>query len=246
METYFERTGSGKLKRCICQYPVNASAQEAGMSLMEYQDFVYNACHLYADNPVDEWLKVRKEQQIVVDYLNSCSEIQYKGDGIDISFSFKNRTWINSDGKNNMPSGEVFTSPVEDSGNGTVRFSYPAIYMGNELENVQLTVENGKVTHWQADRGQEFLDHFFTIKGARYFGEIAIGTNYGIQKHTKNILFDEKIGGTVHMALGQSYMQAGGKNKSTVHWDMIADMKEAGEIYADGRKIYEKGRFLIN
>ncbi|MDX1942083.1 MAG: aminopeptidase [Saprospiraceae bacterium] len=241
---YFERTATKDLKRNLCQFPTQASAQEAGMSLEEYEDFVYNACKLFEENPIESWLQVRRQQQGIVDFLNKKEKIRYKGDGIDITFSTKGRTWINSDGQTNMPSGEVYTSPVEDSVNGVVRFSFPALYMGHEVEDVTLWVKDGYVDRWEARRGKELLDHVFALEGARRFGEAAIGTNYSIDRFTKNILFDEKIGGTIHMAVGQSYLQTGGKNQSTVHWDMIAEMRNGGEIYADDEKIYQNGSFL--
>jgi len=245
MKTYFDRTATKSLRRSLCQYPTQASAQEAGMSLEEYQDFVYNACHLYDADPAASWLDIRNKQQKIVDYLNQKSQITYKGKGTDISFSVKERTWINSDGQANMPSGEVFTGPVEDSVNGVVHFAYPSIYMGKEVEGITLWVENGRVEKWEAVKGKELLDKVFQIEGSRYFGEVAIGTNYNIQQPTKNILFDEKIGGTIHMAVGQSYQQTGGQNHSPIHWDMIADMTTEGEIIADGEKIYEAGNFTI-
>jgi len=244
-KTYFSRTATRDLKRNLCQYPTNAAAQNAGMSLEDYQNFVFDACHLNSDDPEGEWLKVRKNQQQITDLLNSRSKIQYLGEGIDISFSTEGRTWINSDGQTNMPSGEVYTSPVEDSVNGTIHFSYPAVYMGQEVEGVTLWVEKGQVVKWEAKRGKELLDTVFEMPGARYFGEAAVGTNYNIKKFTKNILFDEKIGGTVHMAIGQSYLQTGGKNQSPIHWDMIANMMNQGQIYADDEKIYESGQFLF-
>lgn len=244
-KTYFERTATRELKRNLCQYPTQAAAQEAGMSLEEYEQFVYGACKLFDEDPVQSWVNVRNWQQQIADVLNSRDEIHYKGDGIDIRFRTKGRTWINSDGRTNMPSGEVYTSPIEDSVNGVIRFSYPAIYMGHEVEDVTLYVKDGYIEKWEARRGGEFLTHIFQMEGTRRFGEAAIGTNYNINRLTKNILFDEKIGGTVHMAIGQSYLQAGGKNESSVHWDMITDMTRGGEIYADGEKIYENGRFLF-
>lgn len=244
-KTYFERTATRDLRRSLCQYPTQANAQDAGMSLEEYEQFVFNACKLYDKNPVESWLEVRKTQQRIVDFLDQRENIHYKGDGIDIRFSTKGRKWINSDGRTNMPSGEVYTSPVEDSVNGVIHFSYPAVYMGHELEGITLWVKEGYVERWEAKRGKEFLDYIFTLEGARRFGEAAIGTNYGIDRLTKNILFDEKMGGTIHMAIGQSYLQAGGKNESSVHWDMIADMRQGGEVFADGEKIYESGQFVI-
>ncbi len=244
-QDYFRRTATRALKRNFCLYPTDASAQEAGMALEEYQQFVFGACRLYDPDPQSSWLQVRRNQQQIVDLLNTRSQIRYVGDGIDISFSTEGRTWINSDGQTNMPSGEVYTSPVEDSVNGVIHFTYPCIYQGHEVEGVTLWVKGGLVEKWEARRGKEVLDKVFAIEGARRFGEAAIGTNYRINRFTKNILFDEKIGGTIHMALGQSYLQTGGKNQSAIHWDMIADMQNGGMIYADDEKIYENGQFLF-
>jgi len=244
-KTYFERTATRDLKRNLCQYPTEAAAQNAGMSLEEYSNFVFQACNLHEEDPKAAWLEVRKNQQAIVDLLNSKSSIQYKGEDIDVSFSTKGRTWINSDGQTNMPSGEVYTSPVEDSVNGVIHFSYPAVYMGQEVEGVTLWIENGEVQKWEAKRGKSLLDEVFQLKGARRFGEVAVGTNHNIQQFTKNILFDEKIGGTIHMAIGQSYLQTGGKNQSPIHWDMIANMRNGGTILADGDKIYDSGQFLL-
>jgi len=245
LQTYFQRTGKGEMRRCLCQYPTPANAQEAGMSLEEYEQFVYGACRLFEPNPAAAWLEMRRHQQQIVDRLHQHKAFRYVGEGTDIRFSTEGRTWINSDGRSNMPSGEVFTSPVEDSVNGVVHFSYPAVYMGHEVEGVTLWVKDGWVDRWEARHGQAFLDRIFDMHGARRFGEAAIGTNPNIDRFTKNILFDEKIGGTVHLAIGQSYLQAGGKNQSAVHWDMIADMTQGGVIYADDDKIYENGKFLF-
>lgn len=242
---YAARTATRDLKRNLCQYPTEAAAQEASMSLAEYEQFVYGACFLLSGDPVAEWLKIRAYQQKIVDHLNRCSHFHYKGKDIDLQFNAGGRNWINSDGRNNMPSGEVFTSPVEDSAQGVIRFDLPGVYQGHEVEGVTLWVRDGYIEKWEAARGGDFLDHIFSIPGTRRFGEAAVGTNYHIQQITKNILFDEKIGGTVHLAIGQSYLQCGGKNESTVHWDMIASMSDGGEIYADGEKIYANGRFLI-
>jgi len=242
---YFDRTGTRELKRNLCQYPTQAAAQNAGMSLELYQEFIFGACGLFKDDPKQSWLDRRADQQRIVDVLNACEDVRYKGNGIDIKFSTKGRTWINSDGQTNMPSGEVYTSPVENSVNGTIHFSYPGVYMGNEVEGVTLWVKDGYVEKWEAKRGMDFLNKIFAMEGTRRFGEAAIGTNYEIDRFTKNILFDEKIGGTVHMAIGQSYKQCGGKNESSVHWDMIAGMQDGGEIFANDEKIYENGQFLI-
>jgi aminopeptidase len=245
LKQYFERTADRRLKRNLCQYPTDAAAQEAGMSLGAYEQFVYGACGLLTEDPIGYWLGVRQHQQRVVDYLNACTEVRFRGEGTDIQFSTKGRRWINSDGQTNMPSGEVYTSPVEDSVQGTVHFSYPGLYHGREVEGVTLWVRDGWIERWEAVRGKDFLDQIFALPGARRFGEAAIGTNYQIKQMTRNILFDEKIGGTVHMAIGQSYLQCGGQNESTVHWDMITDMTKGGEVWADGAVIYRDGRFVI-
>mgnify|MGYP000851210411 CR=1 FL=1 len=243
-KTWSERTAKRALRRNLCQFPTDASAQEAGMSLEEYEKFVFGACKLFEPDPRSAWLEVRKNQQQIVDLLNRATKIRYRSPLFDISFGTKGRIWMNSDGQTNMPSGEVYTSPVEDSVEGVVHFTHPCIYQGNEVEGVTLTVKNGLIEHWEARRGQDFLDQIFSIEGTRRFGEAAIGTNYGIDRLTKNILFDEKMGGTIHMAVGQSYLQTGGKNQSQVHWDMITDMTDGGEVFADGELIYRNGQFL--
>lgn len=244
-KAYFERTADRRLRRNLCQYPTDAAAQEAGMSLSEYEAFVFGACHLLSDDPRAAWLQVRAQQQHITDHLNACTQIRYFANGTDIRFNTIGRRWINSDGQTNMPSGEVYTSPVEDSVQGTVHFSYPCIYQGNVVEGVTLWVKDGYIEKWEAAQGMDFLNKIFELPGARRFGEAAIGTNYNIQRITKNILFDEKIGGSIHMAIGQSYLQAGGRNESPIHWDMITDMTQGGEIWADGQIIYRNGQFLI-
>ncbi len=243
--TFMQRAAEGKLKWTLCQFPCDSQAQESNMSLSEYEDFVYSACHLYADNPVQKWQDVHDFQQKIVDYLNGKKIIKYKSADVDITFSAEGRKWINSDGTHNMPSGEVFTTPVEDSINGRVRFSYPGIFMGNEIEDITLEVKDGEVVKWSAKKGQNLLDKVFEIPGARRFGEAAVGTNDGITKFTKNMLFDEKIGGTIHMAVGAAYPDTGGKNESSIHWDLLADMTDGGEIFADGELIYKNGKFII-
>jgi aminopeptidase len=243
-QAYYKRTADGSMKRTLCLYPTHSSAQMAGMSLDEYREFVFHACRLNEIDPTSAWLDVRKKQQKLVAFLNRAKHIRYLNKASDISFSTKGRTWINSDGRTNMPSGEVFTGPVEESVQGVVHFDYPSIYLGTEVSGITLEVKDGKVVSWKADTGGEVLDEVFSTPGANYFGEVAIGTNYNIQRPTKNILFDEKIGGTIHMAVGQSYKQSGGKNTSTIHWDMIANMTDGGQIWVDGEQIYKDGRFL--
>lgn len=245
-ETYRQRTASLELKRCLCEYPTQAMAQNAGLSLEDYQEAVFSACFLFEENPQEHWEAISHKQQAIVDYLNQCENIRYLSTETDISFSTKGRIWINSDGKNNMPSGEVYTAPVEDSVNGYIYFSYPSVYAGEDVEGIRLEVQDGLITSWSAEKGQDLLDRIFAIDdGARRFGEAAIGCNMHIQKPLRNILFDEKIGGSIHMAIGEAYLQNNGKNSSAIHWDMITEMRPNGKIFADGKLIYQAGEFLI-
>ncbi len=242
---YFERLGNGSLKRSLCQYPTQSAATLAGMDLESYSQFIQSACFLNHEDPASQWKVLSAMQQNIVDYLNKQDKLIYRNSNFEISFSVKNRIWINSDGKANMPSGEVFTSPIEDSVQGEIFFNYPSILWNKEVSGVRLTVKDGEIIKWTAEKGMEVLDKVFQIEGSRRFGEVAIATNKNIQQPTKNILFDEKIGGTIHMAVGQSYLQTGGKNHSSIHWDLITDMKQGGEILADGKCIYKDGEFLI-
>lgn len=241
---YSERMGNGTLRWCGTQYPTYSDAQEASMSMSEYEDFVYGAGLLDSDDPVAEWKRISAEQERWVKYLDNKGELHIVSKGTDITVNIKGRKWINCDGKVNFPDGEIFTSPVEDGVNGHITFSFPGIYSGKEIEGIELTVKNGKVIKTKAEKGEELLKSLISIdEGACRFGEVAIGTNYGIKDFTKNMLFDEKIGGTVHMAIGDSMPEAGGKNRSAIHWDMLCDMRQGGKIYADGELFYENGRF---
>ncbi len=245
-ETFLRRAAEGKLRWVGTMFPNHASAQDANMSLSEYEDFVYKGCFLDKKDPVAEWRKLSKWQAKIVRFLNRKKEIHIVAKDTDIKFDVAGRKWINCDGKNNFPDGEVFTGPVEDSAEGHIRFSYPAVYRGREVEDVYLEFEKGKLVKAKAARGLEFLNSMINMdKGARYVGELAIGTNYGIKKFTKNILFDEKIGGTCHMALGAAYPETGSKNISALHWDMVCDLRKGGKIYADGKLFYRNGKFLI-
>jgi len=246
MKTYMERSAAGELKWTLTNFPCPAYAQDADMSLGEYEDFVYGATYCDRDDPVAEWERIHDEQQKVVDWLNGKKEVVLKSPNVDLSLSIEGRTWINSDGTNNMPSGEVFTGPVEDSANGWVNFTYPAIEKGKEVTGVRLEFKDGKVVNATADKNEEFLlSELDSDEGARFLGEFAIGTNYGIQKFTKSILYDEKIGGSFHMAVGAGYPETGSKNVSSIHWDMICDVREDSEIHVDGELLYKDGKFMI-
>jgi aminopeptidase len=246
LQIYMERAASGDLKWTLTQYPCPAYAQDADMSLSEYQDFVHSATYTDQDDPVSEWERIHDEQQVVVDWLNGKKEVTVKSPNVDLTLSVEGRTFINSDGTNNMPSGEVFTGPVEDSANGWVEYTYPAIEKGKEVSGIRLEFKDGKVVKASAKKNEEFLLAMLdSDDGARYLGEFAIGTNYGIQKFTKSILYDEKIGGSFHMALGAGYPETGSKNVSSIHWDMICDIREDSEIHVDGELLYKDGNFQI-
>lgn len=242
---YSQRMGNGSLRWCGTQFPTHANAQEANMSLSEYEDFVYHAGLLDKDDPIAEWQKISAQQEKWINYLNSKNELKIISQGTDLSVGIKGRKWINCDGQQNFPDGEIFTSPIEDQVNGIITFSFPGIYAGKEIEGIKLEVKNGQIVKATAQKGEDLLLSLLSIdEGSNHFGEVAIGTNYGIQKFTKNMLFDEKIGGTVHMAVGDSFAESGGLNRSSIHWDMLCDMRTFGKIYADGELFYENGQFI--
>jgi aminopeptidase len=246
MQTFMKRSADGQLRWVSTLYPTNAHAQEADMSLTEFEDFVFAACHADKDNPVAEWQTLSKMQQKLVDWLVGKGVVVVKGPNVDLKLSIAERTFINSDGKANMPSGEIFTGPVEESVNGWIRYTYPAIYSGREVEGIELRFEDGKVIDATAKKNEEFLISVLdTDPGARYLGEFAIGTNNSIDRFTKSILYDEKIGGTIHTAVGNGYPQTGSKNQSSVHWDMICDMRDGGQIWVDDELFYDSGKFMI-
>ncbi len=246
MDLYMNRAASGALKWCGTQFPTTSSAQDAEMSLAEYEDFVFNAGLLDKPDPVAAWRAVSERQQRLADFLNGKSDYHVvAANGTDVRMSVAGHKWINCDGHENFPDGEVFTGPVVESVNGQINFSFPAVHHGRECSGVKLTFKHGKVTDASADKGQDFLYSMLDMDaGSRFLGECAIGTNYNITRYTKNTLFDEKIGGTVHFALGAGYPETGNKNESGLHWDMVVDMRPGGYIEIDGEKFSEKGQFL--
>ncbi len=245
-QTFMQRAARKDLHWTLTQYPCPAYAQEADMSLHEYEDFIYGATFCDQPDPVAKWLEVHAVQQRMVDWLKGKDKVVVKGPNVDLTLSIKDRVFVNSSGKQNMPSGEIFTGPVEDSVNGWVRFTYPALRGGREVDGVELHFRNGKVSKAQARKNESYLiSQINSDPGASYLGEFAIGTNFGIQRFTKNILFDEKIGGTMHMALGAGYPETGSKNVSGLHWDFICDMRTDSEIVIDGELFYQNGEFKI-
>lgn len=243
---YTDRSAKGELRWCGTQFPTNGDAQYGGMSLDEFEDFVYNAGFLNYDDPLKKWHEQYVFQQKWVEYLNRKKELHIKSQGTDIKVCIDGRKWINCCGQENFPDGEIFTSPVEYKINGYITFSLPAVLNGDEFEEVFLKVENGKIVEARCkeeEKIEKLLSYIDTDNGSRFFGEVAIGTNYEIKQYTKNILFDEKIGGTIHMAIGNAMPEAGGVNESAIHWDIINEMNE-GEIFADGELFYKNGKFL--
>lgn len=234
---------------CGTLYPTEAYAQEAGMSLHDFEEFVYGACFLNEEDPAAAWRALGARQQFYVDWLEGKREVHVVGPDTDLKLSIAGRTFRNSDGKRNFPSGEFFTSPIETSAEGHIRYTIPSSVNGHRVRDIRLTFERGRVVAASAAEGQRFLEEMLeTDEGARTLGEFAFGNNWDIQRPTGNILFDEKIGGTVHLALGNSYPETGGKNVSGLHWDMICDLRPAaggGKVYVDGELFLEDGRLIL-
>jgi len=235
----------GNLRWVGTQCPTQSAAQDAEMSLRDYENFVFEAGMLNEKDPAAAWRKIGAAQQKVADYLNKVGEVRFRNpQGTDLTVSVKGRKWINCDGKANFPDGEVFSGPIEDATEGVVQYSFPAVHGGREVEGIRLQFKAGRVVDASATKNEDYLIKMLDQdKGARVLGEIAIGTNYRIQRYMKNTLFDEKIGGTFHAAVGSSIRESGGVNESGLHWDMVCDLRKGGTIEADGRVISRNGRF---
>lgn len=246
MDLFMKRAAEGKLKWVGTQFPSLACAQDAEMSLEEYEDFVFSAGLIDKPDPVAAWKQISQRQQRLVDYLNGKTDYHIiAANGTNVRMNLTGRTWINCDGHENFPDGEVFTGPVLDSVNGQINFSFPAVHHGREVQEVKLTFKNGKVIDASAGKGQDFLFSMLDMDaGSRFLGECAIGTNYDITHYTRNTLFDEKIGGTCHFALGAGYPESGNTNQSGLHWDMVVDLRKGGYIEIDGVKVNVDGKFM--
>ncbi len=246
LDTRLDRAARGEMNWVGTLYPTEASAQEANMSLEEYEDFVYGATFCDREDPVAAWRELHATQQEKVDWLKGKQQVTLKGPNVDLSLSIAGRVFLNAGGNRNMPDGEIFTGPVEESVNGWIRFDYPSIVGGRAVKGIELKFEQGKVVQASAEENDDLLQaQLNTDAGARYLGEFAIGTNFGINKFTGSILFDEKIGGTIHCAIGRGYKETGSKNESAVHWDMICDMRNDSEIHVDGELFYKNGAFVV-
>ena len=245
-EAQMRRGGEGKFKWVTTLYPTDGYAQDAGMSLKEYEDFVFGAVHAHEADPIAYWNSTAADQQRAIDFLADKNQVVLRGPNVDLTLSIKGRKFTNSIGVYNMPDGEIFTGPVEESVNGSVKFTYPAIYGGVAVEGAELTFSNGRVSSAKAEKNQDYLLKMLeSDQGARFLGEFAIGTNRDIDRFTGNILFDEKINGSFHMALGAGYPETGSKNKSAIHWDMICDMRQDSEILVDNQPFYKNGQFVF-
>jgi len=247
LKAQFDRGGRGDFRWMTTLYPTEAYAQDAEMSLSEFEEFVYSACHVQGeDDPVAYWQGVEKEQQRLVDALNGHDRVVMKGPNVDLTLSIKERVFLNACGHSNLPDGEIFTGPVEDSLNGWVRFTYPTTLSGNSVEGVALTFEDGRVIEASATHNESFLKEMIeTDAGSNYVGEFAFGLNEGINRSIRNILFDEKIGGSFHLALGRGYPETGSVNQSAIHWDMICDLSTGSTVHMDDELVYQDGAFCL-
>ena len=241
----FERAAAGELRWLVTLFPTQAAAQDAGMALDEYERFVYAAGLLDREDPVAEWRALGDRIATLAARLGEVRELRVVAEGTDLRVGVEGRTWIASRGKENLPDGEVFTGPVETSLEGTIRFTFPAAFHGRVIEDIELRFEGGEVVDANASSGADFLQEMLGVDdGARRVGEFAFGLNDAVTEFTLNTLFDEKIGGTMHMALGKSYPETGGVNASALHWDLVCDLRSGSEVYADGELVYRDGAFL--
>ncbi len=246
MQTMMERSAGGDLRWNVTLFPTNAYASSASMSLADYEDFYYRACLADQDDPVAAWRAAAEETNRLAEWIQGREEVVIEGPGTSLKLNVAGRYFKPADGKYNMPDGEFFTGPIEDSAEGEITFHLPATYSGREVSGVRFRFEGGKVVDASAERGEDFLISVLdTDEGARRLGELGIGTNFGIADGTGEILLDEKIGGTVHLAVGASYPETGGLNESAVHWDMICDLRRGGSITVDGEVLQRDGRFVV-
>jgi aminopeptidase len=244
--TYMKRSAEGSLRWSIAMFPTNAYAQDTEMSLSDFEEFVYGVCFLNDEDPVARWQELGRKQERYVQWLNGKHSIHLRGQDTDLTFSVDGRIFINDDGHKNFPGGEFFTGPVENTANGYIRYSFPASFGGRSVEDVRLRFENGVVVEAQAAQGQDYLEKMLGMdEGARRLGEFAFGNNRNVNRPTKYILFDEKMGGTVHLALGASIPETRGVNVSSLHWDMVCDLRRGSEIHVDGELFCKDGEFVI-
>jgi aminopeptidase len=240
------RRAASRKRWVLTQYPTAAYAGDAHMALEDYEAFVAAAMFLDRPDPVGAWQDLGRQQAGLVEFMSGVKAVRIEADGTDLELSVAGRTWINSDGRRNMPSGEIFTGPIEDTAHGRLRCSFPVCRGGREVSGIALAFEGGRVFQADARAGKDYLASMLDLDdGSRRLGELGIGLNYGIDRFTGSILYDEKIGGTVHLALGQSYPETGGVNESALHWDLIVDLRQGGRVWADGHVVMEDGRWMV-
>jgi aminopeptidase len=244
-DRYMERAAAGEFRWMYCGFPTLASAQAAGMSLPQFEQLVFGASFADADDPVAAWRSFGERLDRIAERLESVGELRVVAEDTDLTLGVEGRTWLRAGGKSNLPDGEVFTGPLETSVDGTIRFTFPGVVRGRQVEGVRLRFERGEVVEATAQSGESFLREMIGIDdGARRVGEFAFGLNDAVTEYTGSLLLDEKIGGTVHLALGRSVPGTGGENASALHWDIVCDLRRGGEVYADGELVYRDGAFL--
>jgi aminopeptidase len=241
-----QRAAQGMMRWCYTQFPTHAYAQNANMSLEDYWEFVCNACMINEPDPVEQWQAMSIQQLKLINWLNGHKEVHILGEDTDLTLSIEDRTFLACDGHINLPDGEIYCGPVESSAQGTIRFTLPTSYDGHAVDDIRLRFEEGRVVEAHAASSEDYLLSMLNIdEGARRVGEFAFGMNYGIREATRNILYDEKIGGTIHLALGRSYPESGGLNVSALHWDMVCDLREQGEVWVDGELFLKNGKYVL-
>ena len=246
MTRAMKRAAEGSFRWVYTLFPTSAYASEAEMSLADYEDFYYGACLATDGDPLSAWKRASEETVRLADWIEGHEEVRITAPGTDITLGVAGRKFIPCVGDHNMPDGEFFTGPVEDSVEGEVSFHLPAVIGGREVSGVRLKFESGRVVDASAERGEEYLIKLLdTDEGARTLGELGIGTNYSIDRGTREVLLDEKLGGTVHMAVGAAYPQSGGTNDSAVHTDLVCDLRLGGKLEVDGVVMQEDGKFVV-
>jgi aminopeptidase len=241
-----QRAAQGLMRWCYTQFPTHAYAQNANMSLEDYWEFVCNACMLNEADPVAQWQELSAQQQKLIAWLNGHKEVHIQGEDTDLTLSIENRSFLKCDGHLNLPDGEIYTGPIENSAQGTIRYTLPTSYDGHAVDDIRLRFEEGQVVEAHSASSEDYLLSMLNIdEGAKRIGEFAFGMNYGIREATRNILYDEKIGGTIHLALGRSYPESGGLNVSALHWDMVCDLREQGEVWVDDELFLKNGKYVL-
>src|SRR3989440_784037 len=241
-----QRAARGEMRWTYTQYPTQAYAQNANMSLEDYWDFVCNACMLDEPDPVASWQALAEQQQRLITWLKGRKKVHILGEDTDLTLSIENRPFLACDGHINFPDGEIYTGPVADSAQGYIRYALPSSYDGHAVDDIRLRFENGRVVDARSASSEDYLLSMLEVdEGARRIGEFAFGMNFGIREATRNTLYDEKIGGTLHIALGRSYPESGGLNVSALHWDMVCDLRQQGEVWVDGELFLKDGHYIL-